>query len=70
MPWSDWQFYVVTMAAVWGAWMLLRQFLPRDGAGSACGACASGAAACVKKPQLATDDTLVVLSDRRLSSSR
>ncbi len=47
MPWLDWQFYVVTAAAAWGAWVLLRQFLPKSGpAGPVCGACGTGAAAC------------------------
>jgi len=46
LPWTDWQFYVVTAAAVWGAVTLGRQVLPRkDAAGPACGGCAAGAAA-------------------------
>ena len=28
MPFGDWQFYVVTLAALWGAWALVRTFLP------------------------------------------
>ncbi len=70
MPWNDWQFYVVTAAAAWGAWALLRQLLPRSGdSGPACGACATGAAACVKKPPAAAgaSSPLVVLGDRRPS---
>lgn len=69
MPWLDWQFYVVTVAAIWGAWTVLRQLLPSSGpAGPACGACATGACACVKKPQAqatAPGAPLVVLEDRR-----
>jgi hypothetical protein len=69
MPWLDWQFYVVTAAAGWGAWNLMRQFLPKTGpAGPACGACAAGACACAKKPQTAAGppaSPLVVLRDRR-----
>ena len=65
MPWNDWQFYVVTVAAFWGAWMLLRQFFPKsDPDGPACGACATGSAACAKKPRAA----LVVLNDHRPSA--
>jgi hypothetical protein len=44
MPWGDWQFWVVTMFAGWGLWIVVRPFLPkrsRDG----CPNCASGAAA-------------------------
>ncbi len=61
MPWLDWQFYIVTAAAVWGALTLLRQLLPKSGpAGPACGACASGACACAKKPPAAPLVTLEV----------
>lgn len=73
MPWFDWQFYVVTAAAVWGAWTLLRQLLPGPASsGPACGACASGASACVKKPNLSaatmsSDSPLVVLGNKRPS---
>lgn len=40
----DWQFVVVTLAAVWGGWVLLRPLWPvRDAekAVGACGRCAS-----------------------------
>ena len=44
MPWTDWQFWVVTVAAAWGAWILVRQFRPaKKEADSPCGACAVGA---------------------------
>ncbi len=69
MPWLDWQFYVVTAAAVWGAWILLRQLLPSSGpSGPACGACAAGACACARKPTAAVappSSPLVVLENRR-----
>lgn len=54
LPWTDWQFYVVTAAAVWGAVTLGRQILPRGGssASPACGGCAAGAAACAKRTDL------------------
>jgi hypothetical protein len=48
-PWHDPQFYVVTAAALWGGWVLLRQLLPRPKDGPACGGCAAGAAACAKR---------------------
>ena len=70
MPWLDWQFYVVTAAALWGAWTLLRQLLPRPGpAGPACGACGAGACGCaVKRPPIAAEapgPPLVTLEHRR-----
>ncbi len=72
MPWLDWQFYVVTAAALWAAWSVLRQLLPKTGpAGPVCGACAASVCACVKKPVVITtttpDSPLVVLQDRRTS---
>jgi len=49
MPWHDWQFWLVTVLAVWGLWMLSRPFWPRrkaDGSASAsCPNCSSGRAA-------------------------
>jgi hypothetical protein len=45
MPWGDWQFWVVSLAAGWGLWAVLRQLLPRRGAGEApCASCAVGTA--------------------------
>jgi len=29
MPWGDWQFYVVTVAALCGLWAAVRTILPR-----------------------------------------
>tara|TARA_R110000782_G_scaffold101029_9_gene187504 strand:- start:851 stop:1006 length:156 start_codon:yes stop_codon:yes gene_type:complete len=29
MPWGDWQFWVVTLAAVGGLWALARALMPR-----------------------------------------
>lgn len=41
----DWQFLIVTLAALWGAWVLLRPFLPsrkkREAEGS-CARCSAG----------------------------
>lgn len=67
MPWLDWQFYVVTAVAAWGAWTLLRQLVGSREAGPPCGACASGTAACAKKPFPGAEASskLVVLQDRR-----
>ena len=66
MPWHDWQFYVVTVAAVWGAWTLLRQLFPKsDPSAPACGACATGSAACAKPPRGRDPSPLVILEDRR-----
>lgn len=49
----DWQFLVVTAAALWGMWILLRPFLPRrrkdEEEAAACPRCtASGS--CASKP--------------------
>ena len=46
MPWGDWQFWLVTLAAAWGVWAVARQVLPgkkRDEA--PCSTCAVGSAA-------------------------
>lgn len=48
VPWGDWQFYVVTLLAMCGAWVMVRPFLPRkggSGGSGGCPNCASGAAA-------------------------
>ena len=47
MPLLDWQFWVVTLAMLWGFWTAARQFLPKKGA-PACGGCAAGSAACAR----------------------
>jgi hypothetical protein len=47
MPWTDWQFWLVTMLALGGLWILLRPFIPlkkRADAGASCPHCASGSA--------------------------
>lgn len=82
MPFTDWQFYFVTAAALWGGWQVLRPFASsRKGAGSPCGGCAVGNAACAKasrqaasasSPSMNTSSTsespLVVIGERRLPS--
>ncbi len=45
LPLGDWQFWVVTPVAVWGAWMVVRMFVPRRKSGDSCPSCASGSAA-------------------------
>ncbi len=48
MPWRDPQFWIVTMLALAGLWILARPFLPRkapaDGSIPSCPGCASGSA--------------------------
>lgn len=55
MPFTDLQFWIVTLAASWGAWVLLRTFLPRRStaatakgsppcATAGCAGCAPGSA--------------------------
>lgn len=29
MPWSDWQFWIVTILALGALWILIRMFLPK-----------------------------------------
>ena len=42
MPYDDWQFYVVTLAALAGAWLIVRPFLgSRKGSGG-CPSCSDG----------------------------
>jgi hypothetical protein len=51
LPWADWQFWVVTVAAAAGLWRLVQPLLARRPKGeAACGHCAAGAAACAAKP--------------------
>ena len=50
MPWTDWQFWVVTLAALWGARIIVRQIIPSKKDESACASCAVGAAAMAKPP--------------------
>lgn len=53
MPLHDWQFWVVSLLALWGLWLLARPLLPvrkssnADEAG--CPNCASGAASSKKR---------------------
>ena len=42
-PWTDWQFWLVTAIAVWGASVIVRPFLPRRRDESPCATCAVGA---------------------------
>ena len=47
MPGWDWQFAAVTLAALWGGWVLLRPLLARK-AGPKSGACGSCSSSCAK----------------------
>lgn len=50
----DWQFVIVTLAAAWGAWILLRPlWASRKGRNptGACGNCSSAACKPVERPQ-------------------
>jgi hypothetical protein len=51
LPWTDWQFWLVTAIAAWGGWNVFRQLLPRPSS-TACGSCATGTAACAKHAAL------------------
>ena len=43
MPWHDWQFWLVTLAAAYGLWALVRQLVPRRGRNEPpCSKCAVG----------------------------
>lgn len=62
MPYTDWQFWVVTLAMIWGFVTLVRQLWPRR-EGPACGNCAAGAAACSRPKNPAPVSPLRVLRD-------
>jgi hypothetical protein len=68
----DWQFLVVTAAALWGAWVLLRPLLAKrkdEAGGAACPRCASGNA-CASKTERDAETKLVTLgSGSRASRS-
>ena len=52
MPWTDWQFWAVTAAALVAGFVILRPLLPTRGSGGSCRGCpADGAPA---KPKRAT----------------
>ncbi len=44
----DWQFAIVTLAALWGAWILLRPLLSSRKASGKSGACGSCSSSCAK----------------------
>lgn len=60
-PWTDWQFWTVTVAAAWGLWTVVRQMVPSKD-DKACAGCASGTAAQAKRTGGAGG--LVTLGDR------
>jgi hypothetical protein len=52
MPLHDWQFWIVTLLAIGGAWMLIRAIAPRRSKSiddPACPNCAAGSAAASSK---------------------
>jgi hypothetical protein len=69
----DWQFVIVTLAALWGAWVLLRPFLPsRKGkpsstASGACARCSAGTP-CASKTGAKEGSGLVTLGSGRRAS--
>ena len=65
MPWSDWQFWVVSLAALWAGYVIFRQIIPgaaKDS--SACSTCAVGAAATATPDQRRHSSELPVVSSR------
>lgn len=64
--WTDWQFWVVTLAALWGAVAIVRPILRRrkEAADAACPHCAAGNA-CAKKPEPPAGERLVTLGGGR-----
>lgn len=42
MPWTDWQFWVVTILALGGLALVLRPLLPSRSSSGRCGTCPSG----------------------------
>jgi len=59
----DWQFVIVTLAALWGAWILLRPLLAARRAKPASGACArcSAGTPCASKGGVRESSGLVTL---------
>lgn len=73
MPLHDWQFWITTLAALAGLFALVRPFFASsDPDRPACGGCATGAAACAKRPATSeatgSASPLVVLPSRSLES--
>ena len=66
MPWTDWQFWVVSLAALWAGYVIFRQIIPNGAnASPACSTCT------VASPVAAAPDAgkhpseLPVVSNRR-----
>lgn len=62
MPWQDPQFWIVSAGAALALRILVRTFVPSSSDGTACGSCATGAAAC-SRPRAADErrSPLVIL---------
>ena len=41
MPWTDWQFWIVTLLALGGLVMVVRPLIPSRRGGAGCGSCPS-----------------------------
>ena len=69
IPVADWQFWIVTLVALFGLVKLVRTVLPdKKKPNAPCPHCASGSAACAKTssvPTAATGEKLVTLGGRR-----
>ena len=52
MPWTDWQFWTVTVAALIAAWCVVRPFIPSKRPPASCPGCPSAEAS--KKPRETT----------------
>ncbi len=51
MPIGDWQFWIVTLLGLAGAWFIIKPFLPGKSKSGSCPSCASGTASKKKKGQ-------------------
>lgn len=64
----DWQFVIVSLAALWGAWAILRPLLrsraARRAESAACAHCSAGHACAA--PKVAANDSLVTLGAGRI----
>ncbi|MAC18824.1 MAG: hypothetical protein CMJ23_03925 [Phycisphaerae bacterium] len=66
MPWSDWQFWVVTLMALGGVILVVRPLLPTKRPSGRCGTCPSGTNTDEAKGQR----TPLTIEGRRTKQSR
>ena len=51
LPWADWQFYAVTVAAVGGGWLVVKPLLARRGkSAQGCSNCTFGTKTAAPEP--------------------